>query len=139
MKRPSVLVVTRRTIRKHKYIDYVGEFHLALLMRLGILPVMVPVVEGAPACLPDYMADMKGLLLVEGEDIEPEHYKARPRKFQVPGKNPSAKGRNRNQTHPPRLAEETSDPGDLPRIATAQRRLRRHAIRRCAKGKEVSP
>jgi putative glutamine amidotransferase len=81
MKRPSVLVVTRRTIRKHKYIDYVGEYHLALLIRIGVLPVMVPVVEGAPACLPEYMANMKGLLLVEGEDIEPEHYKARPDNF----------------------------------------------------------
>jgi gamma-glutamyl-gamma-aminobutyrate hydrolase PuuD len=78
MKRPTVLVVTRRTIRKHKYIDYVGEYHLALLIRLGILPVMVPVVDGAPECLPDYMAGMKGLLLVEGEDIEPKNYAARP-------------------------------------------------------------
>ncbi len=78
MKRPSVLVVTRRTARKHKYIDYVGEYHLALLIRLGILPVMVPVVEGASAYLSDYMSNMKGLLLVEGEDIEPENYKARP-------------------------------------------------------------
>jgi gamma-glutamyl-gamma-aminobutyrate hydrolase PuuD len=81
MKRPSVLVVTRRTIRKHKYIDYVGEFHLALLIRIRVLPVMVPVCEGAPACLPEYMANMKGLLLVEGEDIEPAHYKARPENF----------------------------------------------------------
>ena len=76
MKRPAVLVVTRRTIRKNKYIDYVGEFHLALLVRLKTLPVMVPVVEGARACLPEYMADMRGLLLVEGEDIEPKHFKA---------------------------------------------------------------
>jgi len=82
MKRPSVLVVTRRTVRKHKYIDYVGEYHLALLIRLGILPVMVPVVEGALACLPDYMTDMKGLLIVEGEDIEPKRYKARPENFE---------------------------------------------------------
>jgi gamma-glutamyl-gamma-aminobutyrate hydrolase PuuD len=81
MKRPSVLVVTRRTIRKNKYIDYVGEYHLALLIRIGVLPVMVPVCEGAPACLPEYVANMKGLLLVEGEDIEPEHYKARPENF----------------------------------------------------------
>jgi gamma-glutamyl-gamma-aminobutyrate hydrolase PuuD len=76
MKRPAVVVVTRRTVRKHKYIDYVGEFHLALLVRLGILPVMVPVVEGTAACLPDYMSNMKGLLLVEGEDIGPDRYKA---------------------------------------------------------------
>ncbi len=82
MRRPTVLVVTRRTVRKHKYIDYVGEYHLALLIRLGILPVMVPVVEGAFACLPEYMADMKGLLLVEGEDIEPKRYKARPENFE---------------------------------------------------------
>jgi gamma-glutamyl-gamma-aminobutyrate hydrolase PuuD len=81
MKRPPVLVVTRRTIRKNKYVDYVGEYHLALLIRTGVLPVMVPVVEGAPACLPEYMTNMKGLLLVEGEDIEPEHYKARAENF----------------------------------------------------------
>jgi gamma-glutamyl-gamma-aminobutyrate hydrolase PuuD len=76
MKRPSVVVVTRRTIRNHKYIDYVGEFHLALLVRLKTLPVMVPVVEGAEACVPDYLTDMQGLLLVEGEDIEPKRFKA---------------------------------------------------------------
>jgi len=82
MKRPSVLVVTRRTVRKHKHIDYVGEAHLALLIRLGILPVMIPVVEGTPAVLPDYMANMQGLLLAEGEDIEPEHYPAKPENFE---------------------------------------------------------
>lgn len=82
MKRPAVLVVTRRTVRKHKYIDYVGEFHLSLLIRLGILPLMVPVVEGALACVPHYMASMKGLLLVEGEDIEPKHFKALPENFE---------------------------------------------------------
>jgi gamma-glutamyl-gamma-aminobutyrate hydrolase PuuD len=76
MKRPAVLVVTRKTLRNKKYIDYVGEFHLALLVRLKTLPVMVPVVEGSRACLPDYAADMRGLLLVEGEDIEPKHFRA---------------------------------------------------------------
>ncbi len=74
MKRPVVLVVTRRTSRKHKFIDYVGEFHLQLLIRVRTLPVMVPVVEGTEACLPQYMEDMRGLLLVEGEDIEPQRY-----------------------------------------------------------------
>jgi gamma-glutamyl-gamma-aminobutyrate hydrolase PuuD len=77
MKRPAVLVVTRRTIRKNKFIDYVGEFHLALLVRLKTLPLMVPVVEGVRACLPDYLPDMRGLLLVEGEDIEPKHFRAK--------------------------------------------------------------
>lgn len=78
MNRPSVVVVTRRTVRKHKFIDYVGEAHLNQLIRLKLLPVMVPVVAGTPACLPQYMRDMKGLLLVEGEDIEPKNYAFQP-------------------------------------------------------------
>jgi gamma-glutamyl-gamma-aminobutyrate hydrolase PuuD len=78
MKRPAVLVVTRRTIRNHKYIDYVGEYHLSLLVRLKTLPVMVPVVDGAAACLPGYLPGMRGLVLVEGEDIEPKHFEATP-------------------------------------------------------------
>ena len=76
MKLPAVLVVTRRTTRKNMFIDYVAEAHLKLLARLRTLPLMVPVVEGVLACLPEYMANMKGLLLVEGEDIEPKRYKA---------------------------------------------------------------
>ncbi len=78
MKRPVVLVVTRRTIRKNKFIDYVAEAHLTQLVHLGTLPIMVPVVEGAHALLPEYRANMRGLLLVEGEDIEPKHFKASP-------------------------------------------------------------
>lgn len=74
MKRPVVLVVTRRTARKHKFIDYVGEFHLQLLIRVRTLPIMVPVVEGTRAVLTQYMQNMRGLLLVEGEDIEPCRY-----------------------------------------------------------------
>lgn len=84
--RPRVVVVTRRTTRKHKYIDYVGEYHLELLIGQGLLPVMVPVVEGALACMPDYMRGMKGLLLVEGEDIDPAHYNAVPEDLQHTGK-----------------------------------------------------
>jgi gamma-glutamyl-gamma-aminobutyrate hydrolase PuuD len=76
MKDPPVLVVTRRTTRKHKYIDYVGEYHLELLIRLRMFPVMVPVVEGSLRYLPQYMQGMKGLLLVEGEDIEPRRFKS---------------------------------------------------------------
>lgn len=76
MRRPAVLVVARRTTRKNKYIDYVAEAHLRLLVRLETLPVLVPVVDGARACLPGYVKDMRGLLLVEGEDIEPKHFRA---------------------------------------------------------------
>ncbi len=78
MPRPVVLVTTRRTVRKHKYIDYAGELHLHLLIRLKTLPVMIPVVEGTIECLPQYEKEMRGLLLVEGEDIEPARYKTEP-------------------------------------------------------------
>jgi gamma-glutamyl-gamma-aminobutyrate hydrolase PuuD len=74
--RPEVLVVTRRTARKNKLIDYVGEYHLELLLRLGTLPIMVPVVPGTKARLAQYMTGMRGLLLVEGEDIEPKRCSA---------------------------------------------------------------
>jgi gamma-glutamyl-gamma-aminobutyrate hydrolase PuuD len=89
MKRPTVVVVTRRTPRKGKYIDYVAEAHLELLVRLKLHPVMVPVVDGTEACLPDYAAGMSGLLIVEGEDVEPKHYEAVP-----------ANHRYLEQTHP---------------------------------------
>ncbi|HTR46137.1 MAG TPA: gamma-glutamyl-gamma-aminobutyrate hydrolase family protein [Verrucomicrobiae bacterium] len=81
MKRPPVVVVARRTVRGNRLIDYVGELHLELLLRLGTLPVMVPVVEGALGCVAQYRRGMCGLLLVEGEDIEPSRYKAQPANF----------------------------------------------------------
>jgi len=81
MKRPVVLVVARRTTRGPRYIDYVGELHLELLIRLRILPLVVPVVEGMLACLAQYTREMNGLLLVEGEDIEPKRYKAQEAAF----------------------------------------------------------
>ncbi len=77
VKRPSVLVVSRRTTRKDRLVDYVGELHLELLVRLGLLPVIVPVVTGTMRCLPQYIEPMDGLLLVEGEDIHPVRYAAR--------------------------------------------------------------
>lgn len=81
MQRPIVLIVTRRTVRKSRLVDYVGELHLALLIRMRILPVMVPVVDGTLACLPQYMQQMKGLLLVEGEDVHPCRYRAEEANF----------------------------------------------------------
>jgi putative glutamine amidotransferase len=82
MARAHVLVVTRRTTRKDRYIEYVGESHLENLMRAGLLPVMIPVAAGAVACLPQYSREMQGLLLVEGEDVEPGHYRARRANYQ---------------------------------------------------------
>jgi gamma-glutamyl-gamma-aminobutyrate hydrolase PuuD len=82
MTRPVVLVVANRATRKDKLIDYVGEFHLELLVRLGALPVIVPVVDGTLACLPQYRERMDGLLLVEGDDVEPKRFAARKTNFQ---------------------------------------------------------
>lgn len=81
MNRPVVLVVSRRTTRKHKLIDYVGELHLELLMRLGTFPVIVPVADGTLDCLPQYKERMDGLLLVEGDDVEPTRFAARKANF----------------------------------------------------------
>src|SRR5580698_4672852 len=82
MKRPFVVVVANRATRKDKLIDYVGEFHLELLVRLGVAPVIVPVVAGTLACLPQYKERMDGLLLVEGDDVEPKRFAARKANFQ---------------------------------------------------------
>jgi gamma-glutamyl-gamma-aminobutyrate hydrolase PuuD len=105
MKRPVVLVVTRRTQRRTRYIEYVGEAHLDLLIRLKILPVIVPSTEGVLPLLPQYRERMNGLLLVEGEDIEPKRYPAEKANF-----------RYLEKTHP--LKDEI------------ELRLLRHALRR---------
>ena len=82
MSRPKVLVTTRRTTRGIRYIDYVGELHLKLLLQLKICPLVVPVVSGVLAYLPEYIREMDGLLLVEGEDIEPKRFDAQKENFQ---------------------------------------------------------
>jgi putative glutamine amidotransferase len=78
MKHPVVVVTARRTPRGVRQIDYVGELHLELLFRLRILPCIVPVAKGVLAYLPEYAQKMCGLLLVEGEDVEPSRYEALP-------------------------------------------------------------
>jgi gamma-glutamyl-gamma-aminobutyrate hydrolase PuuD len=81
MNRPVVLVVANRDIRKNKLIDYVGEFHLDLLTQCGAFPVIVPLVRGTLPLLSQYMERMDGLLLVEGDDVEPKRYAARKANF----------------------------------------------------------
>jgi gamma-glutamyl-gamma-aminobutyrate hydrolase PuuD len=82
MNRPVVLVAANRTTRKNKLIDYVGELHLELLISLGTLPIIVPVVDGTLACLSQYKERMDGLLLVEGDDVDPKRFAARKANFQ---------------------------------------------------------
>ena len=69
--RPMVLTVTRRHRRKHKWIDYTGEFHLELLIRLGVFPIMVPVVRGTAMLL---FAELEKMM----EDVQnhQEYYEA---------------------------------------------------------------
>jgi putative glutamine amidotransferase len=81
MKRPVVLVVARRTTRGPRYIDYVAELHLELLLRLRLVPLIVPVARGSLTPLSYYAREMNGLLLVEGEDIEPKRYRAQRANF----------------------------------------------------------
>jgi gamma-glutamyl-gamma-aminobutyrate hydrolase PuuD len=81
MSLPVVLVVTRRTARRTRFIEYVGEAHIDLLMQLKILPRIVPATEGVLPLLPQYRERMDGLLLVEGEDIEPKRYAAEDANF----------------------------------------------------------
>jgi gamma-glutamyl-gamma-aminobutyrate hydrolase PuuD len=81
MNRPVVVVVANQSIRKNKLIDYVGEFHLDLLVQLGACPVIVPVVGGTAKLLTQYMEHMAGLLLVEGDDVEPKRFAARKANF----------------------------------------------------------
>ncbi|HTP42052.1 MAG TPA: gamma-glutamyl-gamma-aminobutyrate hydrolase family protein [Nitrospiria bacterium] len=75
---PRILVVSRRHLRKALWINYVGEAHLDLLITFGAKPVIVPVAAGTPSLLTEYAREMDGLLLVEGEDIEPGRYQAAP-------------------------------------------------------------
>eukprot|EP00898_Chlorokybus_atmophyticus_P009239 jgi/Chlat1/945/Chrsp108S01374 len=69
--RPRILVVARRTLRKNKNVDFVGEYHLDLILRFGAVPVIVPRLPLASSVLEAYLP-LHGLLVVEGEDIDIE-------------------------------------------------------------------
>ncbi|XP_044352792.1 putative glutamine amidotransferase GAT1_2.1 [Triticum aestivum] len=72
---PRVLIVSRRTVRKNKFVDFVGEYHLDLVVSYGAVPVIVPRVAGVHAML-DSFEPIHGVLLCEGEDINPSLYGA---------------------------------------------------------------
>ena len=56
----SILLIT--TIR----------FHLQLVADCGGIPVPIPIVRGTHELLPQYQQNMHGLLMVEGDDIDPQ-------------------------------------------------------------------
>lgn len=70
---PRVLIVSRRTVRKNKFVDFVGEYHLDLIVKYGAVPVIVPRVMGLQSLL-DSFEPVHGVLLCEGEDIDPSLY-----------------------------------------------------------------
>ncbi|KAL5226457.1 hypothetical protein ABZP36_014722 [Zizania latifolia] len=70
---PRVLIVSRRTVRKNKFVDFVGEYHLDLIVGYGAAPIIVPRVAGVHKLL-DSFEPIHGVLLCEGEDIDPSLY-----------------------------------------------------------------
>lgn len=70
---PRVLIVSRRSLRKNKFVDFVGEYHLDLIVGYGAVPVIVPRVNGVHMLL-DSFEPIHGVLLCEGEDIDPSLY-----------------------------------------------------------------
>ncbi|EPS59812.1 hypothetical protein M569_14990, partial [Genlisea aurea] len=72
---PRVLIVSRRSVRKNKFVDFVGEYHLDLIVSYGAVPVIVPRVTGVNMLLHSF-EPIHGVLLCEGEDIDPSLYEA---------------------------------------------------------------
>ncbi|KAF5750165.1 hypothetical protein HS088_TW03G00497 [Tripterygium wilfordii] len=72
---PRVLIVSRRSVRKNKFVDFVGEYHLDLIVSYGAVPVIVPRVNGVHMLLESF-EPIHGVLLCEGEDIDPSLYEA---------------------------------------------------------------
>ncbi|XP_076952556.1 putative glutamine amidotransferase GAT1_2.1 [Bidens hawaiensis] len=70
---PRVIIVSRRSLRKNKFVDFVGEYHLDLIVGYGAVPVIVPRVSGVHTLLHSF-EPIHGVLLCEGEDIDPSLY-----------------------------------------------------------------
>ncbi|KAI4357750.1 hypothetical protein L6164_001681 [Bauhinia variegata] len=77
---PRVLIGSRRTTRKNKFIDFVGEYHLDLIVKNGAVPVIVPRVNGVHTLLEGF-EPIHGVLLCEGQDIDPSLYDAELSRF----------------------------------------------------------
>jgi gamma-glutamyl-gamma-aminobutyrate hydrolase PuuD len=72
-RRPRVFVTARRHMRKGKAVNFVGDYHIELILRHGGTPVLIPRVPGILAVLDAY-GPMDALLIVEGEDVHPSRY-----------------------------------------------------------------
>ncbi|CAO2825380.1 unnamed protein product [Amaranthus hypochondriacus] len=72
---PRVVIVSRRSVRKNKFVDFVGEYHLDLIVNYGAVPIIVPRVSGIHMLLESF-EPIHGVLLCEGEDIDPSLYES---------------------------------------------------------------
>ncbi|KAK4755165.1 hypothetical protein SAY87_008922 [Trapa incisa] len=70
---PRILIVSGRSVRKNKFVDFVGEYYLDLIVGYGAVPVIVPRVNGVHMLLESF-EPVQGILLCEGEDIDPSLY-----------------------------------------------------------------
>ncbi|KAI3885943.1 hypothetical protein MKX03_001383, partial [Papaver bracteatum] len=68
-----VLIVFRHTVQEKKFVDFVGEYHLDLIVSYGGVPVIVPRVTGMHSLLESY-EPIHGVVLCEGEDLDPSLY-----------------------------------------------------------------
>ncbi len=71
---PRVIIPTAHHLRKTRYIQYVGDQHLNLVLENGGVPLMVPNLQDNIGHIDIFLSDADALLLVEGEDISPEYY-----------------------------------------------------------------
>lgn len=65
---PRVLYVSRRYLRKNKYVDIAGEYHLELIQDFGGMPVLIPRTTNTLYHLAEYLP-MDGLVIAEGNDM----------------------------------------------------------------------
>ena len=70
-----IVIVSRRHLRKNKYVDFVGEYHIDLLQRFGAVPILIPRTAPTTHQLEAYLAGgVDGVLVMEGSDLG-EQYK----------------------------------------------------------------
>lgn len=73
---PIILTVSRRHVRKNKYVEVSGHYHLSLLTQNQCLPLILPRTPNASTLVPPGLLDnISGLLLTEGEDISSKYFR----------------------------------------------------------------
>jgi gamma-glutamyl-gamma-aminobutyrate hydrolase PuuD len=69
-----IVIVSRRHLRKNKYVDFVGEYHIDLVQQYGAVPIIVPRTEPTRQQLDAYLAGgIDGVLVMEGSDLGSEY------------------------------------------------------------------